>query len=274
MAQKTTAATTTDQIWGKGRRIAFYTAVALCLTAILVTGPILTLPVTAWLSESTLDAMFGEEGLGIHRVHMVGASLLFWMTIVAMVAQFRNPERKAAPLWAPAAGLVVFLPLELTHLVDPYSIVITVLVLTVLALHPRRWPSRPITWHSGPKLLAIPFAVVAVVYAYQQAMLQLNAAPGEPHAVVSHYELMTAVAVGLAVSALLGATDFPGRVISAWTAGIATLILGIFYIGHPDQMSSLGAGWGSALVVWSLVYLAVTARSARRVVADPAGVSA
>ena len=273
MAQKTAAITATDQVWGKGRRIAFYAAVALSLAAMLITGPLLTLPVTAWLPESTLDAMFGEEGLGIHRVHMVGASLLFWMTVVAMVAQFRHPERTAAPLWAPAAGLMVFLPLELTHLIDPYSIVLTVLVLTVLALHPRRWPSAPITSRYGPRLLAVPFAVAAVVYAYQQAMWQLNAIPEHPHAVVSHFELMTAVAVGLAVSALLGATDFPGRVISAWTAGISTLILGIFFIGHPDQMSSLGVGWGSALVVWSLAYLTKTIRHTRKATGQPAGSS-
>ncbi|HEX6221746.1 MAG TPA: hypothetical protein VF115_11685 [Acidimicrobiia bacterium] len=263
MSQKTAAPASKDQLWGKGRRTAFYFAVARSLLAMLITGPVLTLPVTAWLSEATLDAMFGEEGLGIHRVHMQGASLLFWLTIVAMVAQFRHPESKAAPLWAAVAGWVVFLPVELTHLVDPYSILITALVVVALALHPRRWPTSLLRWQSGPRLLAVPFAVVAFGYGYLQAMLQLNAVPGDPHAVVSHYELMTGIAVGLAVSALLGATYFSGHLISAWTASILTLVLAVFYIGHPDQMSSVGVGWGSALVVWGLVYLFVSTRFRR-----------
>jgi hypothetical protein len=104
MAQTRTARAADNQLWGKSRRIAFYVAVALSLLSMLITGPLLTLPVAAWLPEATLDAMFGEEGLGIHRVHMVGAALVFWMTIVAMVVQFRHPQRHAAPLWAAAAG--------------------------------------------------------------------------------------------------------------------------------------------------------------------------
>lgn len=263
MAQKTDAPKSTKQVWGKARRVSFYIAVALSLASMLITGPLLTLPITAWLSEATLDSMFGEEGLGIHRVHMQGAAVVFWMTIVAMVAQFRRPEEKAAPLWAAAAAWVVFLPLELTHLVDPYSIVVTVLILIVLGLHPRRWPTARIEWRTGMRLVAISFALVAVAYAYQQAMLQLNAGPGDPHAVASHYELMTAAAAGLAVSALLGATNFPGHLISAWVVGVLTLVLGVFYIGHPDQMSSVRTGWGTALIVWSLVYLFVSTRPSR-----------
>lgn len=260
MSQKTAVPVSKEPLWGKGRRITFYVAVALSLLSMLITGPLLTLPVTAWLSETTLDAMFGEEGLGIHRVHMQGASLLFWLTIVAMVAQFRRPESKAAPLWAATAGWVVFLPLELTHLVDPYSIVVTVLVVAVLALHPRRWPVEAVELRSGPRLLAIPFAAVGVAYAYQQALLQLNAVAGDPHAVVSHYELMAASAVGLGLSALLGASDFPGHPISAWTAAVMTLVLGVFFIGHPHQTSSVGVVWGIALVVWAPVYLRASAR--------------
>jgi hypothetical protein len=153
----------------------------------------------------------------------------------------------------------MFLPLELTHLVDPYSVVVTVLVLAVLALHPRRWPTKSVKWQPGLTALAVPFAVVALVYAYQQAMQQLNALPGEPHAVVSHYELMTAAAVGLGLSALLGASDFPGHRISGWTAGLMTLVLGVFYIGHPHQMSSVGVGWGAAMVAWALSFLLASA---------------
>lgn len=258
MAQKTEVAPSEKQTWGKGRRIAFYTLVALSLLSMLIAGPILTLPVTAWLSESTLDALFDMDGLGIHRVHLQGASLLFSLTVVAMVAQFRKPDTKAAPLWAAAAGWVAFLPIELTHLVDPYSIVVTALVVGSLILHPRRWPSGPLKWRSRSALLAVPFAAAAVVYAIQQAVHQLNAVSGEPHAAVSHYELMTGLAIGLAASALLGATTFPGRLISGWTAGILALVFAIFCIGYPNQTSSVGTAWGVVLVVWSLLYLFTT----------------
>jgi hypothetical protein len=269
MSQKTAVPVSKAPLWGKGGRITFYGAVALSLLSMLITGPILTLPVTAWLSETTLDAMFGEEGLGIHRVHMQGASLLFWLTIVAMVAQFRRPESKAAPLWAAAAAWVVFLPLELTHLVDPYSIVVTVLAVAVLALHPRRWPATSIEWRSGPRLLAVPFAAVGVAYSFQQALLQINAVTGDPHAEASHYALVAGLVAGLAVSALLGATNFPGHQVPAWTAGILTLVLAVFCIGHPDQTSSVGTAWGWTLVVWSLTYLLAAIRPAGRATTRP-----
>lgn len=269
MSQKTAVSVINEPLWGKGRRIVFYAAVGLSLLTMLITGPVLTLPVTAWLSEATLDALFGEQGLGIHRVHMEGASLLFWLTIVAMVAQFRRPQTKAAPLWAAAAGWVVFLPLELTHLVDPYSIIVTVLVIAVLALHPRRWPAAPVEWQSGPRLLAVPLAAVGVAYAYQEALLQLNAATGDPHAEASHYALMAGLAAGLAVSALMGATNFPGHQVSAWSAGILTLVLAVFFIGHPDQTSSVSPAWGWTLVVWSLTYVLVAIRPAARTGANP-----
>lgn len=269
MAQTKTGSTDIRTI-GRARRISFYVVVGLALAAMAAYPPLLMGPVVTWLPESTIDSLFGEEGLGIHRAHLEGASLLFWLTVVAMVSQFRRPETKPAPVWAAAVAWVVFLPIELTHLVDPVSIVITVLVISVVALHPRRWPATPIVWRSVPRLLAVPFALVAVVYAYQQTLLQLNAVPGDLHAVVSHYELMTGVAVGLAVSALLGTTDFPGHRISAWTAGVLALALGVFFVGYPDQVSSGGTGWGFALVVWSLTYIAVTARDTRSVAAAPA----
>lgn len=259
MAQVSTN-TVEESTMGKGRRIVFYVAVALTVAAMAAYPPILLGPVLAWLDESVLDSLFGEEGLGAHRAHIEGGSLLFWLTLVAVISQFRRPETKAAPLWAAVAAWVVFLPIELTHLVDPFSIVVTVLVVTVLALHPRRWPEGGVTWHKGPRAVAIVGTLAAAVYAYQQTLLQINGLPEDPHVAGSHYALMAVLTVGLAVSALLGTTNAPGREISAWTAGIITAVLGMFFIGNPDQASSAGVGWGVAMVIWAVVYLWATTR--------------
>jgi hypothetical protein len=259
MAQTKTN-TTPVRTNGRARRVTFYVVVGLTLAAMAAYPPLLIGPIAAWLPESTIDSLFGEEGLGVHRVHLVGASLLFWLTIVAMVSQFRRPETRAAPVWAAAAGWVVFLPLELTHLVDPFSIIITLLVVGVVALHSRRWPEAGVTWRSGPRILAVLGAAAGVVYAYQQTGLQVNGIPDDPHVTASHYALMTALAIALSASALLGATDYPGHIISAWTAGAIAMVLGVFFIGHPDQASSLGVGWGVAMVVWALAYLVMSAR--------------
>lgn len=247
--------------WRKGRRIAFYIAVLLGLASMAVTGPALTLPVTAWLPEATLDAMFGQNGLGIHRIHVHGTGLLFWLIIVAFIAQIGRPERRPAPLWAAAAAMVVLLPLDWTNEFDPFSIIIALPVLAVLALHPHRWPTTPIAWRREPRLLAISFTIMAAIYAYQQAILQVNGIPQDTHVAGSHYALMAAMAVGLGVSALLGATNFPGHLISAWAAGLMALAIGAFSIGHPGPASSVGAGWGTAIVIWGVVYLLVTSRA-------------
>lgn len=259
MAQASTR-TVAKPTKGKVRRIAFYVAVALTVAAMAAYPPILLGPVLGWFDESVLDSMFGQEGLGAHRIHMVGGSLLFWLTLVAMISQFRRPETKAAPLWAAVAAWVVFLPIELTHLVDPFSIVVTVLLVAVVVLHPRRWPEGGVTWHKGPRAVAVVGTLAAAVYAYQQTTLQLGGFPEDPHVAGSHYALMAVLALGLAASALLGGTTFPGRQISSWTAGIITLVLGVFFIGHPDQASSAGVGWGAAMIIWAVVYLWATAR--------------
>lgn len=259
MAQTKTGPTDIRTI-GRARRISFYVVVGLTLAAMAAYPPLLMGPVLSWLPESTIDSLFGEEGLGIHRAHLEGTSLLFWLTVVAMVSQFRRPETKPAPVWAAAVAWVVFLPIELTHLVDPVSIVITVLVISVVALHPRRWPQDGVTWRRRPRALAVIGAAAGVLYAYQQVVFQVKGLPEDPHVAASHYALMAAMAVGLSVSALLGATDFPGRRITAWTAAVMTVILGVFFIGHPDQASSLGVAWGVAMVVWALAYLLVSTR--------------
>lgn len=264
MAQASTGTVAKPTI-GKVRRIGFYVAVVLTVAAMAAYPPLLLGPVLGWLDESVIDSMFAQEGLGAHRAHLVGGSLLFWLTIVAMISQFRRPETKAAPLLAAVAAWVVFLPLELTHLVDPFSIVVTVLLVAVLALHPRRWPEGGFAWCKGPRTIAVAGTLAAAVYAYQQTTLQLGGFPEDPHVAASHYALMAVLAIGLAISALLGSTNVPGREISAWAAGIITAVLGVFFIGNPNQASSAGVGWGVAMVIWAVVYLWATTRSRRSI---------
>lgn len=242
------------------RRITFYIFVGLTLAAMAAYPPILIGPIVAWLDESVIDSLFGEEGLGAHRVHIEGATLLFWLTIVAMVSQFRRPETKAAPLWAAAVAWLVFLPIELTHLVDPFTIIVTALVVSLLALHPRRWPKGGFAWLTTPRAIAIIGTAFAGIYSFQQTLLQINGLREDPHVTGSHYALMAVLAIGLAVSALLGATTFPGHQISSWTVGVITVVLGVFFIGHPDQASSPGVGWGVVMIMWAVVYLWATAR--------------
>lgn len=254
MAGTTTATPETKAGWSRRRRIAFYVAVGLSLASMAVTGPFLTLPVAAWLPSDILETLLGEENLGAHRVHIEGAGLLFWLTIIAMVSQIRLPHQNAAPLWAAATAWVVFLPIELTHLVDPFSIVVTALVVTVLALHPRRRPPGALQWRTAPRLVAVPAAALGLFYAYQQAVLQLDGFPQDPHVSGSHYALMAALAVGLSASALIGATRLPGHRVAAWTAASMSIVLGIFFIGHPHQTSSVDTGWAVALIVWGVVF--------------------
>ena len=257
--------------WGKAHRVTFYVAVGLSLASMLIAGPVLTLPVTAWFPEGALNAMFGEENLGAHRAHMEGATTLFWLTVIAMLAQFRRPQHKAAPLWAVAVAWPFFLGLELTHLVDPYSIIVTVLVLAVLALHPNRRPQGRITWTGGVGRAVAPvLAGGAAVYALQQTLLQITGVTGDPHVDASHYALMAAAAVGISVSALLGSSNFPGHLISAWSAGILTINVGVFFIGHPNQASSLGPVLGSAIVILALLYLVVNTRTRTEPVSETA----
>ena len=241
--------------WGRVRRVTFHVAAALVVLALAAFPPILAGPIVAWLDGETLDSLFGEEGLAIHRVHIEGATLLFWLTLVAMISQFRRPESKPAPLYAAVVAWLVFLPLELTHLVDPFSIIVTTLVVLVLALHPRRWPMDGVQWRRTPLVLAAVGAVPALVYAVLEIRLQLTAPATDPHVEGSHYALMGVLALALIVSALAGATDVPGHRIAAWTVAVITVALAAFFIGHSGHVSAVAAGWGVAMIAWAAAYL-------------------
>lgn len=246
---------------GRIRPALFVATIWLFLAAVAIAGPALTLPVTAALPEDALETIFGEEALGSHRIHILGFSLALWLVVLGMASQLRNPERKQAQLWTAAVAVMVFLPLDLTAEIFPLTFVITALVVGAVALHPVRWPRPGPSWTAPALPVAVVGAVPAFVYGLNEARLQVTGLSSNPHVADVHHASMATLALGVAVAAVLGTSDMPGRRMTAWTAGVMSVVVAIYFIAHPDLTSSMGVTWGVGLALWAAVYLAVAGRA-------------
>jgi hypothetical protein len=95
-----------------------------------------------------------------------------------------------------------------------------------------------------------------MVYAVGQVAKQLSNA--EPvHAVVGHFALSGALAVGLLGLAGLAALRTDGWRLPLWSSGLAVVALGMGSIAFPSEASSFGLVGGLAAIAWgaTLIWL-------------------
>ena len=257
---------------GRVRRIGFASAVVLSvvLVVLLATGfpPMLTLPVTGWLPDAAfedfLQIFTDEEHLVIHRLHIVGFSLIPWMALIGLVPQLRRPEERQAPIWTVAVLVIVSATLDFTiGLSDPFLLPLLALVVAAVALHPQRLPEGGPTLTGPGRLVGVVVAACSLIYAYGEAQSQILGPATDPHVVAGHYSAMATLGIALAVAALIGMSNLTGRRITAWMTGVMVTLMGAFFIGFPVMASSPGTGWGAFTVALGAAYLFFTFRGGR-----------
>ena len=237
------------------RRLAFYIVVALfSLLMIAFTGfmiPILPGVIIGW---------FTPDLFGIHQLHEMSNGALAWVILAGVLLQFHHPERKVAGVQMANVAVMTSLVVNIvTGTFFPGTLLFLLFVLVVAWLHPKRGEMLRFRRIGQPELLAL-VAVAAVpllLYATNQASLQLGPAAADAHGQFSHYATMANVAITVLLLGLLASFGTTGWRIPAWGAGFVAIVLGLTSVVFPGQASSVGLLWGILSLVWALAFIGV-----------------
>jgi len=263
----TIAHKTSKEEVSRKRLIGFYAAGGLFLLVSLsffgLMANILAYAFTGW---------FQAAELGIHQLHEIAGSAFFWSFIVAMIYTVIRPSRSISALRQALAVLAAFVLILLAslsgNLMGPLVMMSLLFVLAVAtaALHPvrhevLRLSGRVQRWLLGLTAVA---AVPLLPYALNQLQTQIGASPGDPHAEVGHWTIMSGYALAIVICGVLASLRSAGWRIPAWGAGGLAVLFGLASILMPAQASSVGATWGIGAVIWGALFVAAAEWTAAR----------
>lgn len=199
------------------------------LLGLLVTVLSGHLLVTGWFD--------GSDG-GARRVDDLAWAAIEGVIVAAgLLAQLRRPERHAAGLRQSLLGLMALVAGGvLTGAFDPATIVVVLLVVVLAVLHPARADvfRRP----GRPDFSVLPVALViagGTVWWASAVLGRFSALPADDvHVVHQDAAALVGLAIGVALTALLGAFDRRSRMPGV-CAGVALLLVAIASLLFPDQ---------------------------------------
>lgn len=254
--------------WSKARKYAFKGLVILfSLFLLAMFNLVFLLIVVSWLPDATYLAIISDLEAAdlVHRVHDSTLPVLAWSILIGTVVQLRRPEDRVAPLLMILLVPVIFIFIELatgTFTIASNAPLLVPLVLLAL-LHPRaRGVVRIPRLNGLMAALSAAAAAVWIPFAYNQAQLQMLAAPGDAHAEMQHWSRMAVFALLLILWALIGASDYRGWRLTAWVAGLGSIWYGLQSLLFPVA-SAAALPWALAAVAWGVAYIFVAERRAR-----------
>jgi hypothetical protein len=221
-----------------------------------------------------ITAWFDSSDGGIHRVHYMGFGALFGIILTtALVVQNWHPENKISAFYQMLdVGLALFLAGLLAT--DAGGIIGGLVVLVaygiLFALHPaRRLLTHPPREGFSLVMLAMTLvgAVPLIWFAVSSASLQRNGSPIDPHVKSDHWTLMTAMALGILLVALLSSFKFKGWRISAWCAGVSLFFYGLISTVYSSKAGSHGSGWGVTAMIGAAIFVIAAELESRRALA-------
>lgn len=251
------------------RRIAFYVVAGLLVLALAIQWWVVLTPAVVWLSDGFVNDFFSSrvDDFAIHRIHRLALALSHVVVLIGLALQFRRPETKEAPMWQASGffGAAIILNLVIgptSEQVPPPLWIIFGLGVLAGVLHPTS-PLLRVPKPADRRLLALT-AVVAlpvVFYVFDQVALQISGAEADPHWAGSHYQFAGEFGIHLILLGLVSSTAFTGRRVTSWMAGLSALLMGAASVVFPDQTSSPGIVWGSALAAWGLLFIVTSERA-------------
>jgi hypothetical protein len=213
-------------------------------------------------------AVFGviSEAQRIHAIHnSVVATLLIILSATPAMAAARDPERSTAPLMhLTAVGIAGLATMALSLTIDPFTLPFILLVGVLWALQPARerpFPEGRPSWIL--LVLALASTVPLVMYALDNAELQRLDRTSE-HAEFFHWVETSFYAIAILLLALLAAVRPAVYRLSAWSAGIGLVVLGIASLFLPGHASAIDAPWAWGAVVGGAVFVAAAEWERRR----------
>ncbi|MGH8923339.1 MAG: hypothetical protein ACRDWA_01650 [Acidimicrobiia bacterium] len=278
----------TEPGWGRARKIAFYTVIALLLAGIgVVFWKVNLFWIFAWLPGDVLERFYASQleldhvsgPFGPHISHYLALSASHVIVLFGLALQLRRPWTKVALIWQSAGALflsVLTLPFALVSgglsSAPPPVFAAMALVLVAALLHPgnpvRKPPKPADRLMSGLWVIA---AIPAAVLVISQLQLELTGVPADPHWQGLHYHMMAEYGLHVLLVGLLGASALSGWRYSAWSASFMVALLGTGFVVYPDLSGSYGLAWGVAMILWAALYLtAAEVRHRRNRVKRPA----
>ncbi|MDX1687359.1 MAG: hypothetical protein R3248_05185 [Candidatus Promineifilaceae bacterium] len=244
---------------GWKRRIGFYVAGGLFLLVSLAFFGLM-----AGILAHLFTGWFSAAELGVHQLHETLGSALFWSLIAGMAFTVVRPAQMISALRQTLFMLAAFLLLLLASfsesLMGPLVMMSILFVLTAVTavLHPTRHALLRVREGFNPGLLALTIiaAIPLLPYALNQLQIQIGASPGDPHAEVGHWMIMSAYGVAIVLYGLLASLRSSGWRVPAWSAGILAVLFGLASLLLPTQASAVGPTWGTVAVAWGVLFVA------------------
>lgn len=256
--------------WGRVRRVAFFVwAAILSLLFGITFAGVTVLTIGLWFAGQNSDTSPVVD-LGFFAL---GAVII----ATGFVVQLRRPERKISGLQQAVVGL---LALGVAGLiggrVEPLTGSLLFLVATAIlvALHPARREFFKLGARPSPRLAALSVLAAVPATAYAAAML-IQAWQAGPScffgrcAYGDRFAEMAALAVAIVGAGMLAASRPGGWRITAWSVGLAAVIVGSASIVLPELPGSLGRTAGVLAVAWGVLFVAVAEWEARNTPEPP-----
>ena len=245
------------------RKLGFYVVLGLLVLGLAVQWWVVVTPVLVWFPDEFVNDFFSSrvDDFAIHRIHRLALASSHVMVLIGLALQFRRPEERGALMWQASAffGMAIVVNMIVgptAEQVPPPLWIIFGLGLLAGALHPTS-PLLRIPRPADLRLVALlgVLAVPVVVYAIDQVRLQVGGVAADPHWAGSHYQFVGEFGIHLILLGLISTTEFTGRRITAWMAGLSASLMGAASVVFPDQVSSLGVTWGAALAAWGVFFI-------------------
>ena len=200
-----------------------------------------------------------------HRIHDLTFAFLFLPAIVGVLAQLRRPAQNVAAIWmalVPAGALVLTLVLTLAvggniRVLQPPWLTVAAGVLVATALHPAgsrllsAFRASRVSW----PLLALALGAAVPLVGFAAANIGLQSGAGDEHAAAGHYGFMAAFAFTVIAIGVLASLRPDGWRLTAWIAGLLSVLLGAASLIYPDASSSLAPLWAVAAIGWGAAYV-------------------
>jgi hypothetical protein len=177
---------------------------------------------------------------------------------VGLLVQLRSPARRIAGVQQAVLGILAFL---ITALIggrqEPLqeSLLFLAALAILVTLHPARREFFKPGARPSPALAAISVlgAVPAIVYAVSM-LVQARQFVGPPHH-ADRFAEMAAAAIAIVLVGLLASLKSQGWRISAWSAGAASIVVGMASVVFPDAPGAVGRVWGTLTVGAGVLFL-------------------
>ena len=250
---------------GRTRRVAFFVWAAILSLLFGIGFFGLTVLIIGWF-----ETPYGVSTPVSELSHRALAGIII---TVGLLVQLRSPARRIAGVQQAVLGILAFL---ITALIggrqEPLqeSLLFLAAVAILVTLHPARREFFKPGARLSPALAAISVlgAIPAVGYAVSM-LVQARQFVGPPHH-ADRFAEMAAASIAIVLVGMLASLKSQGWSISAWSAGAASIVVGMASVVFPDAPGGVGRVWGTLAVGAGVLFLVLAELETIRSAAKPA----